>query len=112
MDVKGPFPKRMLKKGAFTVKHFEADPGMSFKLYEDDPVTRKPVGASHSTNHAQPLTPVFRDEVYWSTLSYNTAFDEISTATELDFCLLGKSRQACGRSTLALARISPRVLHC
>ena len=44
MDVKGPFPKRMLKKGAFTVKHFEADPGMSFKLYEDDPVTRKPVG--------------------------------------------------------------------
>ena len=43
MDVKGPFPKRMLKKGAFTTKHFESDPGMSFKLYEDDPVTRKPV---------------------------------------------------------------------
>ena len=43
MDVKGPFPKRMLKKGAFTAKHFESDPGMSFKLYEDDPVTRKPV---------------------------------------------------------------------
>ena len=45
MDVKGPFPKRMLKKGAFTTKHFESDPGMSFKLYEDDPVTRKPVCA-------------------------------------------------------------------
>ena len=43
MDVKGPFPKRMLKKGAFTNKHFESDPGMSFKLYEDDPVTRQPV---------------------------------------------------------------------
>jgi len=43
MDVKGPFPKRMLKKGAFTTKHFESDPGMSFKLYEDDPVTRQPV---------------------------------------------------------------------
>ena len=45
MDVKGPFPKRMLKKGAFTMKHFEGDPGMSFKLYEDDPVTRQPVCA-------------------------------------------------------------------
>ena len=45
MDVKGPFPKRMLKKGAFTTKHFESDPGMSFKLYEDDPVTGKPVSA-------------------------------------------------------------------
>ena len=45
MDVKGPFPKRMLKKGAFTMKHFEGDPGMSFKLYEDDPVTRQPVRA-------------------------------------------------------------------
>lgn len=43
MDVKGPFPKKMLRKGAFTAKHFDDDPSMSFRCYEDDPVTRQPV---------------------------------------------------------------------
>lgn len=43
MDVKGPFPKKMLKKGAFTAKHFDSDPALSFRSYEDDPVTRQPV---------------------------------------------------------------------
>lgn len=45
MDVKGPFPKKMLRKGAFTAKHFDNDPSMSFRCYEDDPVTRQPVRA-------------------------------------------------------------------
>jgi serine/threonine-protein kinase PRP4 len=45
MDVKGPFPKKMLKKAAFADKHFENDPNMSFALMEEDPVTRRPVSA-------------------------------------------------------------------
>ena len=44
MDVKGPFPKKMLKKAAFADKHFEDDPNMSFALQEEDPVTKRPVG--------------------------------------------------------------------
>lgn len=43
MDVKGPFPKRMLKKGQFAFKHFETDPAMSFALVEEDAVTRRPL---------------------------------------------------------------------
>lgn len=43
MDVKGPFPKKMLKKGAFVDQHFEDDPNMSFALLEEDPVTKRPV---------------------------------------------------------------------
>jgi serine/threonine-protein kinase PRP4 len=43
MDVKGAFPKKMLKKGEFSGKHFENDPNMSFGLLEEDPITRKPV---------------------------------------------------------------------
>ncbi len=46
MDVKGPFPKRMLKAGAFTDKHFESDPNMSFGLLEEDPVTKRPVSTA------------------------------------------------------------------
>lgn len=43
MEVKGPFPKRMLKKGQFTGNHFEDDPQLSFSLIEDDPITHRPV---------------------------------------------------------------------
>ncbi|KAK9815732.1 hypothetical protein WJX72_008716 [[Myrmecia] bisecta] len=43
MDVKGPFPKKMLKKGVFTDRHFENDPNMSFSLIEEDPMTKQPV---------------------------------------------------------------------
>jgi serine/threonine-protein kinase PRP4 len=43
MDVKGPFPKKMLKKGIFVEKHFEDDTSMSFALVEEDPVTKQPV---------------------------------------------------------------------
>ncbi len=47
----------MLRKGAFTAKHFDDDPAMSFKLYEEDPVSRQivrfpipyPPAASQST---------------------------------------------------------------
>ena len=43
MDVKGPFPKKMLKRGAFVAQHFEDDPNTSFALQEEDPVTKRPV---------------------------------------------------------------------
>lgn len=43
MDVKGPFPKKMLKKGIFVDKHFEDDVQTSFALIEEDPVTKQPV---------------------------------------------------------------------
>ena len=45
MDVKGPFPKKMLKKGEFSVQHFEDDPAMSFCLMEMDPLTKRPVSS-------------------------------------------------------------------
>ena len=44
MDVKGPFPKKMLKKAEFAFKHFEPDANMSFALLEEDAVTKRPVG--------------------------------------------------------------------
>ena len=43
MDVKGAFPKKMLKRGAFVSQHFEDDPNTSFALQEEDPVTKRPV---------------------------------------------------------------------
>jgi serine/threonine protein kinase len=43
MEVKGPFPRKMLKKGIFVEKHFEDDANMSFALVEEDPVSRAPV---------------------------------------------------------------------
>ncbi|RMZ53139.1 hypothetical protein APUTEX25_005128 [Auxenochlorella protothecoides] len=42
MDVKGPFPKKMLRKAEFAYKHFESDANMSFTLMEEDPVTKRP----------------------------------------------------------------------
>jgi hypothetical protein len=44
MEVKGPFTKKMLRKGAFVEKHFENDQNMSFALMEDDPITKTKVG--------------------------------------------------------------------
>jgi serine/threonine-protein kinase PRP4 len=43
MDAKGPFPKKMLRRAAFAEKHFDNDVGMSFRLWEEDPVTKRPV---------------------------------------------------------------------
>lgn len=54
MDVKGAFPKKMLKRGQFVNQHFEDDPNMSFALQEEDPVTRHPV--SHPVTHLLSLT--------------------------------------------------------
>ena len=45
MDLKGPFPKKMLKKGQFSHQHFESDANMSFALQEVDRVTGRPVRA-------------------------------------------------------------------
>jgi len=44
MEVKGPFPRKMLKKGIFVEKHFEDDANLSFALVEEDPVSKLPVG--------------------------------------------------------------------
>ncbi|KAM0875361.1 hypothetical protein ACQ4PT_036849 [Festuca glaucescens] len=41
MELKGPFPKKMLKKGAFTMQHFDQD--HNFNAIEEDPVTKKPM---------------------------------------------------------------------
>jgi serine/threonine-protein kinase PRP4 len=49
MDVKGPFPKKMLKKGIFVEKHFEDDAQLSFALVEEDPVTKQPVRRCESS---------------------------------------------------------------
>ena len=44
MDVQGPFPKKMLRRGAFADRHFDlADPNCAFFHIEEDPVTRQPV---------------------------------------------------------------------
>ena len=44
MDVQGPFPKKMLRKGAFADRHFDLnDPNCAFFHIEEDPVTRQPV---------------------------------------------------------------------
>ena len=43
MDLKGPFPKKMVKRGAFHEKHFESDPNMSFSLEEEDPIDHRRV---------------------------------------------------------------------
>ena len=43
MEVKGPFTKKMLRRGAFVDKHFENDQAMSFALFEDDPITKTKV---------------------------------------------------------------------
>ena len=48
MDLKGPFPKKMLKKGEFSMQHFEDDPAMSFCLMEIDPLTNRPVHSPSS----------------------------------------------------------------
>ncbi|XP_075507038.1 uncharacterized protein LOC142543572 isoform X1 [Primulina tabacum] len=39
MELKGPFPKRMLRKGAFADQHFDQD--LNFLATEEDPVTKK-----------------------------------------------------------------------
>ncbi|PKU72737.1 serine/threonine-protein kinase prpf4B isoform X2 [Dendrobium catenatum] len=41
MELKGPFPKKMLRKGAFIDQHFDQD--LNFHATEDDPVTKKTV---------------------------------------------------------------------
>lgn len=41
MELKGPFPKKMLRKGAFTGQHFDQD--FNFLATEEDPVTKKAV---------------------------------------------------------------------
>ncbi|KAL8470602.1 hypothetical protein ACS0TY_033236 [Phlomoides rotata] len=41
MELKGPFPKKMLRKGAFTDQHFDHD--LNFLATDEDPVSKKPI---------------------------------------------------------------------
>ncbi|XP_022776973.1 serine/threonine-protein kinase prpf4B-like isoform X2 [Durio zibethinus] len=41
MELKGPFPKKMLRKGAFAEQHFDQD--LNFHATEEDPVTKKSI---------------------------------------------------------------------
>ncbi|XP_038720820.1 serine/threonine-protein kinase prpf4B-like isoform X2 [Tripterygium wilfordii] len=41
MELKGPFPKKMLRRGAFTDQHFDQD--LNFHATEEDPVTKKAI---------------------------------------------------------------------
>ncbi|KAH9626811.1 hypothetical protein KSS87_002457, partial [Heliosperma pusillum] len=41
MELKGPFPKKMLRKGAFVEPHFDQD--FNFLATEEDPVTKKAI---------------------------------------------------------------------
>ncbi|XP_057815623.2 uncharacterized protein LOC131029222 isoform X1 [Cryptomeria japonica] len=41
MELKGPFPKKMLRKGSFTDQHFDQD--LNFHATEEDPVSKKTV---------------------------------------------------------------------
>ncbi|XP_051122127.1 uncharacterized protein LOC127245336 isoform X2 [Andrographis paniculata] len=41
MELKGPFPKKMLRKGAFTDQHFDQD--LNFLATEEDPVSKKTI---------------------------------------------------------------------
>ncbi|KAF6147115.1 hypothetical protein GIB67_036834 [Kingdonia uniflora] len=41
MELKGPFPKKMLRKGVFADQHFDQD--LNFHASEEDPVTKKSV---------------------------------------------------------------------
>ncbi|XP_040869164.1 serine/threonine-protein kinase prpf4B isoform X1 [Glycine max] len=41
MELKGPFPKKMLRKGAFTEQHFDQD--LNFLATEEDPVTKRTI---------------------------------------------------------------------
>ncbi|KAG5598389.1 hypothetical protein H5410_029759 [Solanum commersonii] len=41
MELKGPFPKKMLRKGALTYQHFDQD--LNFLATEEDPVTKKAI---------------------------------------------------------------------
>ncbi|XP_074339131.1 uncharacterized protein LOC141677212 isoform X2 [Apium graveolens] len=41
MELKGPFPKKMLRKGAFIDHHFDQD--LNFLATEEDPVTKKTI---------------------------------------------------------------------
>ncbi|KAK9836273.1 hypothetical protein WJX81_001403 [Elliptochloris bilobata] len=43
MDTKGALPRKMLRRAAFADKHFEDDVNMSFRLWEEDPVSKRPV---------------------------------------------------------------------
>jgi hypothetical protein len=47
----------MLRKGAFTPKHFDSDPAMSFMLYEEDPVSRKIVSVPTRASATAHNTP-------------------------------------------------------
>lgn len=66
MDLKGAFPKKMVKRGAFHEKHFESDPNMSFSLEEEDPIDHRRV--SFPFPEASAAFDVFLSPSAWNVL--------------------------------------------
>eukprot|EP00193_Tetraselmis_chui_P021788 CAMPEP_0177793834 /NCGR_PEP_ID=MMETSP0491_2-20121128/25303_1 /TAXON_ID=63592 /ORGANISM="Tetraselmis chuii, Strain PLY429" /LENGTH=845 /DNA_ID=CAMNT_0019316409 /DNA_START=173 /DNA_END=2710 /DNA_ORIENTATION=+ len=56
MAMKGPFPKKMLRKGSFADNHFEGETLDEFCLLEEDPVTKQPVRRLIKTSKIQTKT--------------------------------------------------------
>ena len=50
MDLKGAFPKKMLKRGQFSGNHFEGDTNMSFAMQDTDKVTGNVVRACSASS--------------------------------------------------------------
>jgi serine/threonine-protein kinase PRP4 len=59
MDLKGAFPKKMLKKGTFVENHFDNDVNMTFFLVETDPVTKQPIRTA--INHPKVTRDLYKE---------------------------------------------------
>ncbi|XP_058195547.1 uncharacterized protein LOC131311926 isoform X2 [Rhododendron vialii] len=57
MELKGSFPKKMLRKGAFTEQHFDQD--LNFLATEEDPVTKKTMKRLIPTIKPKDIAAVF-----------------------------------------------------
>ncbi|KAH0661158.1 hypothetical protein KY290_027127 [Solanum tuberosum] len=60
MELKGPFPKKMLRKGAFTYQHFDQD--LNFLATEEDPVTKKAIRKLIVNIKPKDITSVISDD--------------------------------------------------
>ena len=59
MDLKGGFPKKMLKRGTFVERHFDDDVNATFYLLETDPVTGQP--ARTAVSHPKATRDLFKE---------------------------------------------------
>ncbi|QDZ23430.1 serine/threonine-protein kinase [Chloropicon primus] len=59
MDLKGGFPKKMLRRGIFVERHFGSDVNMTFFLVETDPVTKQPMRTA--INHPKVTRDLYKE---------------------------------------------------